>query len=274
VKRFTAILELDDPAEPAEVLEALLAKTLSSTTLVSVINGISIDQTTGLCRVRIDSEAPQEAIRDRLNSASSVGGFRIKEIGWGWSTIHLSNNDGDGAGPDPDDPLASVAVQTERIRLYGRQRGVIVVLLFLAAMLIAGIYLMIFTGYFLGGVLLCLLAGYGAPWPGPMFSLGLIRQVASITCDAQALEFRYWLGLPIRLSWSDIYKIQIFENREKWCLVSTYVERPLLPAAFSMRQFDGITDSLILIKTMINRSNLLYAESVGGNPIYRRFDAP
>jgi hypothetical protein len=130
------------------------------------------------------------------------------------------------------------------------------------------------TNYFVAGILLCVLAIVGIPFPGPFLSVGLTRQIRSITCDSSKMEVLYWLGFRVQLSWSDIYEIRIYENREKWCLVSAYTLPTHVPLAIQMRRFDGIADAPVLVSTMIRNSRLSYVESVDGNPVYKSFTAP
>jgi hypothetical protein len=238
----------------------------------------------GILLVEIAADAAREALFSLLKPLENTLLLRVRQIGWGWPITAAKESSGERreiSGPLRADPYGGAAAQTMPVRSYTQGRGQIVrrvaSLALTAGMVVAFVGILFRAGMERGW-----LADHEASitllWFSIWFLWVFLRvplipfrrsgYVTRITCDAQGIEVRDWFARRgRRLMWKDIWGLDL---RYEECVVRASGRTLSFPTSDVL----GPQDLPMLIKTILERSALLF---VGGtmSPLqYRRFDAP
>ncbi len=87
------------------------------------------------------------------------------------------------------------------------------------------------------------------------------RLISSVTCDAEGISVKYWLGKPRRLAWSEIHSVHA-------SLIELVLYSDQKPVHFTQRM--SLHQDPILVKTILTNADLVYVKPF----VYKRRNAP
>ncbi len=277
MNRYTALFDLHDEASsPAGLRQALLAALAESQAAGSYRLG-SVALLDGQVAAEVACSLSRDALSALLAEAGQSAGTRLEKVGWGWL---LSNKVAfelvdETSGALLYDPLADVDAQQEAARSYhyGRQQALSLAVVLLGAALVLGLALGFVTspqaatwiaaniitlvlGLIVFWMLLRLIGALVTPW----------SYLRSIEVDEAGIRLRGLLQPTRTAAWHEIDELELADRRALLLLGDRVI-------SFPVQDRLGMSDQLSLLRTIIQRAELLYVGGRVGNIIYRKFDA-
>jgi hypothetical protein len=195
----------------------------------------------------------------------------LESIGWGW----LSEDDSEAGlmpstSPFDSNPLAQVVpldgvVESilSKNRLWLRYLVLVATSLLLVIMLIANViykYSLVLELVYVVIFLAWMLALNETP-------LDLRVYAQKVICSSDGIEVKYWFkAQPILVLWHDIWGLDF---SEPVCILFTLAKR----SRFILSERFGCQQQKVILKTIVERSDLNYVEGNFIRLIYRRYEA-
>ena len=277
MNRYTALYRPgSDEATPARLRKALETALAESLPKGSYRLGAIEAVEAGRVAAELACRLPKAELGGLVEAASAAAGFTLDQVGWGWvlsgrMTFELVDET---SGELLHDPLGDETPQAEAQRSYryGWQQiaGLAIVLL------AAGIALVLALGYLLSptvaawvsehlvnlalGVILVwmilrLIGAIVTPW----------NYLRAIEVDEAGITLQGLLQPAVKAAWQEIGELQYVDQRG----ILLAGERIL---TFSLRDKLGMKDRLALLRTIIQRAELLFVGGKVGEITYRKFD--
>lgn len=278
MNRYTALYRTtESTVTPSQLRTAVENALGASLQLGSYRLGQIAPQGDSLIAAEVAARLAKEALKPLLAAAATESGCILQQIGWGWTVSgHLTFELIDEAtGALLHDPLVDEKSQSEPEHdyIYGWPQiaGMVIFLMGAATVILLVLgYLLIpqiaawvqenLVMFVLGALLYwIILRGIG----GPVTPWSYIR---SITADESGITIHGLLGTPVSATWGQISELQLVDNR---CMLIA-ADRPL---HFPILDKLGMQDRLQLIRTILQRAELLFVGGKVGELTYRRFDA-
>ncbi len=262
MKRLTAIFRAGVNWPGPEALRAAIDREFSS--MSQTWAALSVTQHgKDHVKAQFRSERSPKDLQSTFEGIATALDLRFVSIGWGWLSLQDSL-DKQSTEVDPDDQYSNLQAQVAEAQIYKYGLGNALTASFLIAGLIGGITLAIWS--VTAGPLPLIVSSV---WASIAFAYGLVHQVTSIRCDGIGLEVKYLVRGAKRLHWEDITSLRIARIRIQWC----YVRGGKARLSFALAPYYGLRQGPMLIRTILQRAELLLVESSPwGTAEYRRFD--
>ena len=277
MNRYTALFDsLDDASNPATLRQAL-EKALADSQAAGSYRLGAVSLMDEQAAAEVACSLPREALRALLVEGGETAGYRLEKVGWGWllsgkMTFELVD---EVSGDLLYDPLADVNPQEDAARSYryGRQQTISLAVVLLGAVLVLALALgfvaspeaatwiidhiiSLVLGLIVFWMLLRLIGALVTPW----------SYLRSIEVDEAGIRLRGLLQHTQSAAWPEIDELQVADRRALLLLGDRVL-------SFPVQDRLGMSDQLSLLRTIIQRAELLYVGGRVGNILYRKFDA-
>jgi hypothetical protein len=276
MNRFTAIYT-PGPEATSSGLRQALEETLEENLAAGSYRLGAVALRDGQLAAEVAASLPREKMASLFSKAGDAVGCTLEKVGWGWL---LSNKMAfelvdETSGALLYDPLADVDAQQEATRSYqyGRQQAFSLAVVLLGAALVLGLALgyvsspdaatwiaaniiTLVLGLIVFWMLLRLIGALVTPW----------SYLRSIEVDEAGIRLLGLLQRSQTAAWHEIDELQLADRRA--LLLSG--DRVI---SFPVQDRLGMSDQLSLLRTIIQRAELLYVGGRVGNITYRKFDA-